>query len=490
MTISLSSAFLYVLMIHVFWFFGIHGANVLEPLVKSIFGPAMHANMRDVAKGIEPGIIFTKPFFDTFVMMGGCGATFCLIAVLLMRKKNNPHKKIAFFSLLPGSINANESIIFGIPIVFNIYLLIPFILVPVAFTLISAAAMSLGLVPLTITEIDWTTPIILGGYIATGSVAGSVLQLVNLAVGVLIYMPFINMYEKRAVQDNSRAMNKLFGEIEQLRRQPKNVLRNRNDEIGNLARALSNALIQTLEADEELYLVMQPKVRYDGVVVGAECLLRWDHEQYGSIPPPIVVGVAEDSDCMDELGEWVMRRAIKMQSELMEQGVDIKLSFNVSPLQLDDAELADKMRAMLEEYHVQPEKMVVEITEEAALEATTVKLDLLNEFKALGVQLSMDDFGMGHGSLRYLEEFGLNEIKIDGSIVRSILTKNSSKDIINSIVYLCESMGMDLVAEYVESEQLRDELLALGCLVYQGYYYTKPLRDEEFIAYYRQQKQG
>ncbi|WP_291566391.1 MULTISPECIES: PTS sugar transporter subunit IIC [unclassified Clostridium] len=194
---TLWSAILIALLNHLFWFFGLHGSNILEPVMQAVYLPALEKNMAAAAAGdVIPNIV-TKPFFDAFVYMGGSGATICLIIAIYIASKRKHHRNMANLSLGPGLFNINESMIYGMPIVLNPAFIIPFILTPVLLTIISYAATAIGLVPRTIAMVPWTTPPILSGWIATGgSAAGSILQIINLVIGVIIYIPFIVLAEK------------------------------------------------------------------------------------------------------------------------------------------------------------------------------------------------------------------------------------------------------------------------------------------------------
>jgi len=197
---TLWSAILIVLLNHLFWFFGLHGSNILEPVMQAVYLPALEKNAAAAAAGVAnasiPNIV-TKPFFDAFVYMGGSGVTISLIIAIYIASKRKHHRNMANLSLGPGLFNINESMIYGMPIVLNPAFIIPFILTPLVLTIISYVATATGLVPRTIAMIPWTTPPIISGWIATGgSIAGSILQIVNLAIGVFMYIPFIVLAEK------------------------------------------------------------------------------------------------------------------------------------------------------------------------------------------------------------------------------------------------------------------------------------------------------
>ncbi|GAB2532633.1 PTS sugar transporter subunit IIC [Gracilibacillus alcaliphilus] len=195
---SLPAAILVALLTHVLWFFGLHGTNITGAITEPIYISLVEENLRLFGMGMSaydvPNIV-TKPFLDAFVFMGGAGTTIALLAavfIVIRTQKNHPYRQVAKLSA-PGSMfNINEPVIFGLPIVLNPIMLIPFVLVPVTLTIISYMAMFLGIVPKTVAMLPWTTPPILSGYLVTGgSWRGVALQICNLLIAIIIYIPFL-----------------------------------------------------------------------------------------------------------------------------------------------------------------------------------------------------------------------------------------------------------------------------------------------------------
>ncbi|HWP95573.1 MAG TPA: EAL domain-containing protein [Syntrophomonadaceae bacterium] len=483
MSSSLFTALIFVILIHVSWFFGIHGNNALEPVTQSLFVPALTVNQHLVAQGYPPTEIFTKQFFDVFVFLGGSGATLCLIAAILISLRRSNTKQIALISTLPSIFNVNELMVFGVPIAFNFYLLIPFVILPALLTIITFFAMAWGLVPFTIASVDWTTPILLGGYMATNSVAGSLLQLFNFLVGILVYLPFIRMHEKHLAQGEEETMQNLLHEVSHLMGRREMILLNRRDSVGNMARFLVSDLEYDLR-NGKIKLEYQPRVNAQNHITGMEALLRWRHDHYGLISPPIAIALAEETGLIHGLGIWIIRTACRQFKKWNDEGLtDLSLSINLTPTQLDDTTLPYQINSVLLETGIQPHQIELEITEQAALGGFK-RLTLLNEIKEMGLHLAMDDFGMGHSSLIYLKEFNLDTVKLDGSLVREVLTNDKCKEIINSIVNLCRSMEINVIAEYVETEAQQKALLALGCSDYQGFLYSPALPPDELMKFY------
>lgn len=201
---QLGSAMLVAFLVHLLWFFGLHGSNILGPLLNAVYLPAINDNIAAFQAGQTVPHIVTMPFFDAFVWMGGAGCTFGLVVAIFIAGKRKSNRSVAQLSAAPVTFNINEPMMFGMPIVLNPIYLIPFILVPVLLTITTYLAISMGIVPRTIAMMPWTTPPVIGGFLVTGSVMGALLALINLAISIVIYIPFVIMgerYEERAEQE-------------------------------------------------------------------------------------------------------------------------------------------------------------------------------------------------------------------------------------------------------------------------------------------------
>lgn len=478
------SGILFVLLVHIMWFFGIHGSNVLEPATQMIFAPGTDTNALLLQNGHSPQVIFTKTFFDSFVLMGGCGAAFCLVAAILLVGRHKNNRRLAKLSFLPLLLNINELIVFGIPIVLNPVFLIPFIGVPLLLTITSYLAMYIGLVPFTVHTVEWTTPILLSGYISTQSVSGSILQLFNFALGVLCYIPFVRLSESSSEKQLQLNLQKVCNAcLENEKRGYPSALLSRHDETGNIARFLAADLSEDIK-NGKIALYYQPQLNHEGKVFGVEALLRWRNDSYGFIYPPLVIALAEECRLINELGYIIFTCACKDLQGLIQSGYgDISLSVNVSAVQLEDDEFIPKLSKIIDEYHVPSSSLKIEITEQVALSGSKKVIDQIEGLKAMGIKLSLDDFGMGHNSLKYLKEYSFDTIKLDGSLVREVADDLSCQNIISSIIYLSKSMNCTIIAEYVEEVSQRNTLYQLGCEQYQGYLYSKPLPFDALIKY-------
>jgi len=188
---NLGSAIIIVFLMHIFWFFGLHGSNILEPVIQAMYLPALQENIVAMAEGqVAPNII-TKSFYDAFVYMGGAGTTISLILAIFLVSKREDYRELGKLSIPMGIFNINEPVLFGLPIVMNPILFFPFILTPIVLTVTSYFAIVLKIVPPTVAMVTWSTPPLISGFLVTGSIMGSLLQLINMIIAVFIYIPFV-----------------------------------------------------------------------------------------------------------------------------------------------------------------------------------------------------------------------------------------------------------------------------------------------------------
>lgn len=484
---TVTTAMLYNLVRHALWFVGIHGSNALEPVMTEIYVSAMKANEFAAIAGEPMPFIFTKTFFDTYISIGGAGGTLSLMAAFFLMKSDSSLKRIAQLSLPLALFNINETLLFGLPIVMNPIFLAPFIITPMVTTLVAYFAILWGIVPAATTEVAWTTPVLISGYVASGSVAGSALQLVNMIVGVAIYLPFVRIAEGVQRLKFETTYKELLRVSSSLGEAEAPSLINRPGDVGSFSRALANDLLLSIKR-RELFLEYQPQVDCrTGAVIGAEALLRWKHSRIGRIPPSLFIPLAEEIGFIHEIGLWVCDESCRQLREWQDRGLtNTVMSFNVSVKQLADADLPEKIKMRVERYGLDPGFLKAEVTESTGLSSDMGHNILLQDLRHMGLKIAIDDFGMGHSSLVYLKQFPVATIKLDGSLVRDVATSKISSDIISSISDLCRSMDIELLAEFVETEVQAVMLKDLGCYIFQGYLYSPPLSPDKCEAAIRQ----
>jgi diguanylate cyclase (GGDEF)-like protein/PAS domain S-box-containing protein len=247
---------------------------------------------------------------------------------------------------------------------------------------------------------------------------------------------------------------------------------------------IAQGLRQALVTDE-LVLHYQPKVRLsDGVVVGAEALLRWNHPDRGLLSPAAFIDHAEATGLITAIGEWVLDHTCAQLARWAQRGsLMVPIWVNVSAAQFHDASLLDKVRTTLLGAGVEPRMLGLEITETALMPDASISGATLDRLVELGVELSIDDFGTGYSSLSYLKRFPVGKLKIDQSFVRDITSNPIDAAIARAIIHLGHSLGMHVLAEGVETRQQSNLLSDLGCDQIQGLLVSPPLPEEDFVQF-------
>ncbi len=246
-----------------------------------------------------------------------------------------------------------------------------------------------------------------------------------------------------------------------------------------LARDLHCAL-----AENQLSLFYQVQVDQNGHIFGAEALLRWLHPQRGLVSPRQFIPLAEEMGLIVQIGHWVLETACAQLKawETVPQLRDLMLAVNVSIRQFYQPDFVEQVMAVLEKIAIDPGKLKLELTESVVMDDiddTIVKMHALRE---RGVRFSLDDFGTGYSSLSYLTQLPLDQLKIDQSFVRNISLKLSDAVIAQTIIGMAQNLGIEVIAEGVETEAQREFLEQHGCWRYQGYLFSKPVPIGKFEA--------
>lgn len=254
-------------------------------------------------------------------------------------------------------------------------------------------------------------------------------------------------------------------------------------------RELEKSLREAL-ANNELHLVYQPQIDYsDHRVIGVEALLRWQHPQHGFISPDIFIPLAEQNGSIVAIGEWVLDQACKQLREWHDQGfIDLRMAVNLSSVQLHHAELPRIVNNLLQVYRLPPRSLELEVTETGLMEDITTAAQHLLSLRRSGALIAIDDFGTGYSSLSYLKSLPLDKIKIDKSFVQDLLEDEDDATIVRAIIQLAKSLGMQVIAEGVETIEQEAYIVAQGCNEGQGYLYSKPLPPRELTLFLKQSR--
>lgn len=248
------------------------------------------------------------------------------------------------------------------------------------------------------------------------------------------------------------------------------------------ARAQTEVGLRDALRNGEFCLYFQPQVDHLGRIVGAETLLRWQHPERGLVPPLQFIPLAEENGLILPIGSWVLDSACR-QIKLWEAAPvtrNMQLAVNVSARQFRQADFVDQVRGAVGQAGIDPSRLKLELTESIVLDDIGDSIAKMQSIRQLGISFSMDDFGTGYSSLAYLTQLPLNQLKIDQSFVHHIGSKSSDATIIQTIIGMANNLGLEVIAEGVETQEQRDFLERNGCKLFQGYLFSKPLPLADF----------
>lgn len=255
---------------------------------------------------------------------------------------------------------------------------------------------------------------------------------------------------------------------------------------------LENALRLALE-ETTLHRAPQFRVHFQpqmdittGRITGLEALARWQAPEFGMVPPSTFIQIAEETGLIQPLGDWIFWEACRQLRAFKDQGVtDMRVAVNLSTQQLRNENLPAVVRGALACYSLSPTELELEITESVAMHNPELTMAILGQLNELGIVLAIDDFGTGYSSLSYLKHLPIHRLKIDRSFVRDITSNHDDVAICSAIIVLGHELGLDIIAEGVETEPQRDYLKHLNCDMLQGFLYSKPLPAEHVVDFIR-----
>lgn len=251
---------------------------------------------------------------------------------------------------------------------------------------------------------------------------------------------------------------------------------------------ISNALYGSIEHNG-FSLNFQPKVSVvDGKIRQAEVLLRWNHPTLGSISPALFVPIAERDGQIIRIGLWVLEQSLLALRSFYQQGLQLDwLSVNISGRQLQDPTFSGSLQHLLSTYGIQPEQLELEVTETYLMEDIQLSNKVLLQLHQMGVRISMDDFGTGYSSLAYLTKLPIDEVKLDRSLITELSSDIQSQGMVRNIIRMAHELDLVVTAEGIETQEQQQLLKTMDCDLIQGYYYSKPLTEKDFITMLIQQ---
>ena len=247
---------------------------------------------------------------------------------------------------------------------------------------------------------------------------------------------------------------------------------------------LENDLRRALER-EEFVLHYQPIVdTLSGRIVACEALVRWQHPERGLLPPGEFLSMAEETGLINPIGEWVLRKGCRQAARWMHEcngSSSPAVSINLFSRQFSKAELVVYIREVLDEFELPPNRLQLEITESAIIDVPELAIDVMRRLRDLGIKVHLDDFGTGYSSLAYLQRFAIDTLKIDRGFIQRIGSDGGGAEIVQTIISLARNLGMDALAEGIESPEQLTTVRDMGCGFAQGFLFAKPLPPDEIL---------
>lgn len=448
----------------IWWATGIHGTN----LVIAFFG-------EDYLKQTLIGNIDANIFINNFVIYGGDGSTLALIFAIIFFIKDKFIRKIAFISLTFSIFNINEIILFALPIILNIRLLLPFILAPISNFFIAYLFFYLNPITESIT-ISWITPIFISGYLVDNNFTYIYLQIIQLFIAVLIYLPFIKNYQKYLSENesfdnlkNSLGIKEHFEKTLHLNTiKTQQDIINEEKEIEKLIKELNNG---------ELILYYQPKIDIKkSTIKGYEALLRLKKNN-GEIVGPYFIDKIEKIGYEKIIDFWVINQLKKDLLHWSKNNFYPQISINISPESISNSDIVEKIIKELKGF-----KVDIEILERTFAKQIKHFLSNIEKLRNNGFTISIDDFGSGFSSLQYLNILPADFIKLDRNLILN--TKNQKGEILyKNIALMCENQGFEIIAEGIETKEEFKIVRQSNINIIQGFYFSKALPFDKLKNY-------
>jgi EAL domain-containing protein (putative c-di-GMP-specific phosphodiesterase class I) len=324
---------------------------------------------------------------------------------------------------------------------------------------------------------DQTAKCILGAFVTPVEVHGQQL-FVTCSIGLAVY--------REGGTESDELLENAYAALQKAKAHGGNSMSaySHSSSTRDIERLPLEAALRRAPERSELLVFYQPQVDVrTGEIVGAEALLRWHPPHKREVSPARFIPIAEETGLIIPIGEWVLRAACCRIKAWRRPGSPLKrIAVNLSARQFRDTDLAKFLAGLLKEFDIDPACLELELTESMLIEDIESAIQTMKELKVLGVHMALDDFGTGHSSLSYLRRFPIETLKIDQSFIREIAVDKTSVAVSEGIVTLARLLGLNVVAEGVETESQLTILQSIGCNVCQGHLFSKPLSAEKFNA--------
>jgi len=468
--LSMLYTFLYVLP----WIFGVHGVYLNTPYYEYIkSNQAFNQAIGEL--GFNNFEILTSNFYNLFVNIGGSGATLSLLIALFLSKSKND-KSFAKLALIPSLFNINEILIFGFPIIINLYLIIPFLLVPTLFTGLSYLAIYYGLIPTVTENISWIIPPFINSLMfSKGNFTIFLWQCFLILIGTLIYGFFLKKYNKLTdapICEDFNFLKDIYSE------------ETSNQTNLDILSKSTNAKIElkSLLDNGEFILFFQPIINTNKEKnLKLEALVRINHKTRGIVPPYFLEHF-KTLKHLTTVDFWVIAEAFNSLKQLKKYEKDVEISINISSDTFMDTRFIPKLEELIKKYKINPNQIILELVEEICIYDLDFAKERIDILKKIGFQIAIDDFGTGYSSLSYLLDLEVDYIKIDRKFILG-LNQKKGQIILENIIKMIKSINFKIVAEGVETIEQVKFLEKSEIDFIQGFYFSKPLSFEDTIEY-------
>ncbi len=452
-----------MVMIHGFWFFGVHGDNVYSMMFNQAFLDA----------DIFPGLT-AKTFYDTFVLIGGTGCFIGLILAAFFMSNASHEKNIARLSLPFSVFNFCEIILFALPVFLNPLLLVPFILAPCFNFIVSYFLISAGAVGYQEVSISWMTPTIINGSLVGTDVVAPILQVFLIICNACIYYPFLKLSSER--NDFQLAFNKLSGQLNVSERfaaksEQRFIQQQRetNNSMGRLTDVLNTI------SKSRLALYYQPQIDINtGQVNGFEALLRLVKRD-GSITGPYFLDTLIAHKQTAIIDHWVIEQAQRDLRQWQNIGFEPVISINVNPDVLTSESMINKICDLFTDF---PDQVKIEIVESSYLTQQSLVTKHIEKLRDNKIETVLDDFGTGYSSLSMLANLPVKHVKLDRQFLLQC-EQPAGKVLYQQVAEIFSQLGFSVVAEGIETEDELAWVKCLGIQTAQGWLYAPALPKNE-----------
>lgn len=467
--LTFSGGLLYQTLLGLLGAIGINGHNMLFTTKQAIYS-ATQENMTAWAAGDAPLNILSQGFYDAFMSMGGSGNSISLLLCILLFSKERNHIMLALSALPLVIFNINEVLLFGLPIIFNPLLIIPFVMLPLLSFLITYVCIASGLVSPVVDIVNWMTPPLLSGYVAMGgNIDGSLLQLFIIVVGIFVYRPFYltfvgkNLLYLKSVMSDTHVETTLFS----------NLLDSvRNSASRSLQQSLAQKRVAVLLHEGEFVMHYQLiQSVSDKHVFSFEALLRY-HDKTGKLCPPTFIGDFQLLNMMPMLDQLVIDKVL-LDMQQMALSPSRRIAINISVASIERADFVSHLLSRLDYFSIPAQWLELEITEEATLSDHIQLLQTMEKLKSHDIKISMDDFGTGYASFPHLIKYPFDKIKLDRSLLLNASTQKG-KELYQLIAKMGAIADCEVVAEGVETEAEYKFVAESGVDAVQGFLLARP----------------